>query len=563
MTIKRNRLSLLLIFSVIFSVIFFTFSSSIIYAQEAETPENQTPEENPSEPPDNRLQPPLKILLIGDSLINEGFGPQFEKKIKTFEGITIVRKGRYSTGLNRIDYFDWYAYTQQLINAEKPDILIIMIGANDGQGIVDDDGKVYALSDTENWNMAYTKRVNRFLNENRGSVKYIFWVGHPIPRTSDFYNKFIRMNSIYSSQCSQYSNTIYINSWNRFAINGKFSEYVTDNNGVSGIVKGSDGVHLTNHGGNILSDLVIDYLNQKINFGEPKAIVIQPTPKPVVIIPKAPVSKAKIPDIFIQEGSNTTNLSNLTLENSKAVKDLTLEILNVGSIQFTEDIDLSANELKDSFSQLDKFIKINQGEVEVDTAQLPQLNKPAKITIHNINLLETPVILKDGNLDEGNVSNIILENQTLSFNVTGFSRYTIKPSIGLTALPITKDQEVTTINGVTSDPNSLIIAKLPHNIAITVEKIESDGSFSVEVPIIGDKTTYSFEATFFNGLTETHTIEVIRPNGNKDILPISQKGNSLVLYIVITIIALLLTATTIILVKKYKTKKALITNETF
>ncbi|HOU75982.1 MAG TPA: DUF459 domain-containing protein [Candidatus Dojkabacteria bacterium] len=563
MTIKRNRLSLLLIFSVIFSVIFFTFSSSIIYAQEAETPENQTPEENPSEPPDNRLQPPLKILLIGDSLINEGFGPQFEKKIKTFEGITIVRKGRYSTGLNRIDYFDWYAYTQQLINAEKPDILIIMIGANDGQGIVDDDGKVYALSDTENWNMAYTKRVNRFLNENRGSVKYIFWVGHPIPRTSDFYNKFIRMNSIYSSQCSQYSNTIYINSWNRFAINGKFSEYVTDNNGVSGIVKGSDGVHLTNHGGNILSDLVIDYLNQKINFGEPKAIVIQPTPKPVVIIPKAPVSKAKIPDIFIQEGSNTTNLSNLTLENSKAVKDLTLEILNVGSIQFTEDIDLSANELKDSFSQLDKFIKINQGEVEVDTAQLPQLNKPAKITIHNINLLETPVILKDGNLDEGNVSNIILENQTLSFNVTGFSRYTIKPSIGLTALPITKDQEVTTINGVTSDPNSLIIAKLPHNIAITVEKIESDGSFSVEVPIIGDKTTYSFEVTFFNGLTETHTIEVIRPNGNKDILPISQKGNSLVLYIVITIIALLLTATTIILVKKYKTKKALITNETF
>lgn len=549
-----NLLPYLLILCTIFGFILTSPDNFSIFAQEENNPDNPTTEESTPEPTDNRLQPPLKILLIGDSLINEGFGPQFEKKIKTYEGMTIVRKGRYSTGLNRIDYFDWYAYTRELINAEKPNILIIMIGANDGQGIVDDDGKVYALSDTDNWNMAYTKRVNRFLNENRSSVKYIFWVGHPIPRTSDFYNKFIRMNSIYSSQCSQYSNTIYINSWSRFAVNGKFSEYVTDNNGISGIVKGSDGVHLTNHGGNILSDLVIDYLNQKINLGEPKAIVVQPTPKPVVVIPKAPISQAKIPEIFIQKGSNTTSFSNLTLENSKAVKDLTLDILNVGAIQFTEDVDLSANELKEIFSQLDSYVKINQGEVEIDTNQLPQLNKTAKVTIHNINLLQPPTILKDGEYVEGLVSNISLENQTLSFNVTGFSKYTIKPSTQLSYPAITNDQQVTTINGITTDPSAQITIRLAHNVTLLVENIDNNGNFKVEVPVIGDNSQYFFDIVYFNGLTENQTIEITRPSGNVIKPDMPQKGNNITLYIIITLIILALTLATFILTKKHKRK---------
>ena len=213
-----------------------------------------------------KLELPLKILLVGDSLILEGFGPQFDKMIKTYDGIELHRYGKYSTGLNKIDYFDWYSYTDELIDSIQPDILIIMIGANDGQAIVNTEGKSISLKDTENWNNAYRERVIRYLQLTNHRVEYVYWVGHPIPRDSNFYDKFERMNLIYKEESAKYSNVIYIDSWSRFAVDGKYSATLKDSAGVERTVKASDGVHLTTHGGNILSELVIEYLSEQVNF---------------------------------------------------------------------------------------------------------------------------------------------------------------------------------------------------------------------------------------------------------------------------------------------------------
>lgn len=215
-----------------------------------------------------KLNLPVKILLVGDSLVLEGFGPQFDKMLKNYEGIELHRYGKYSTGLNKIDYFDWYSYTDQLIDSIEPDILIIMIGANDGQGIVSVDGKNISFKDAENWNNAYRERVVRYLQLTNHKVKYIYWVGHPIPRDTNFYEKFERMNLIYKEESSKYSNVIYVDSWTRFAVDGKYSATLTDSQGIERTVKASDGVHLTTHGGNILSELVIEYLKEQVELSD-------------------------------------------------------------------------------------------------------------------------------------------------------------------------------------------------------------------------------------------------------------------------------------------------------
>jgi len=213
-----------------------------------------------------KLELPIKILLVGDSLVLEGFGPQFDKMIKNYEGIELHRYGKYSTGLNKIDYFDWYSYTDQLIDTIEPDILIIMIGANDGQGIVSVDGKNISFKDADNWNNSYRERVVRYLQLTNHRVKYIYWVGHPIPRDTNFYEKFERMNLIYKEECAKYPNAIYVDSWTRFSVDGKYSATLIDSQGVERTVKASDGVHLTTHGGNILSELVIESLKENVNL---------------------------------------------------------------------------------------------------------------------------------------------------------------------------------------------------------------------------------------------------------------------------------------------------------
>jgi hypothetical protein len=214
-------------------------------------------------PEENVLELPIKILLIGDSLIIEKFGPTAEQTLLTYEGVEVYREGHYSTGLNRVDYYDWFNRTRDLISSYQPDILILYVGANDGQNIRGFDGS-YGEWPSSNWDIIYENRVNTYLEEFSPQVEMIYWIGHPIPKTYSFQEKFSKMNELYKYGCDRFDNVIYVNSWDRFALDGKYSATVADDDGLVQYVKASDGVHLTYHGAKILTDLLISYLEEDI-----------------------------------------------------------------------------------------------------------------------------------------------------------------------------------------------------------------------------------------------------------------------------------------------------------
>ena len=63
---------------------------------------------------------PKKVLIAGDSMILEGFGFALERALKKFPGLSVVRAGKYSTGLSRPDYFDWMPYLRELSRRMPP-----------------------------------------------------------------------------------------------------------------------------------------------------------------------------------------------------------------------------------------------------------------------------------------------------------------------------------------------------------------------------------------------------------------------------------------------------------
>ncbi len=211
----------------------------------------QTPAEN------KKITTPVKVLLVGDSMMLVGFGPALENSLLKYNGVSVVREGAYSTGLNRIDYYDWFTKTDELIALHKPDILVVMFGGNDGQGIIDKNKKSYTFG-AEGWAEVYRERVNVYLTRTSSKVKKIYWVGHPITGNDDFLNKFLAMNPIYQSECAKFPNAVFVDSWKRFAVNGEFRQSIPDDNGLWQIAKQSDGVHVTDFGGRILSGLVIN-----------------------------------------------------------------------------------------------------------------------------------------------------------------------------------------------------------------------------------------------------------------------------------------------------------------
>lgn len=209
-----------------------------------------------------KLHSPYKFLLIGGSSMLEGMGPQFQSDLAKLPGMTIVREGRYSTGLNRTDYFDWFSYARELITKHKPQAIVLQFGGNDGQDIVDlSCGKKYRM-DNPKWDEIYRKRIDDFMRIlSTGGVKKIYWIELPIPRTDDFYRKFLQINRVQREVASRYAKVVYVETWQRFSTsNGKFASTLPDKNGKLGLVKHADGVHLTPHGARIMSDILQEYI---------------------------------------------------------------------------------------------------------------------------------------------------------------------------------------------------------------------------------------------------------------------------------------------------------------
>ena len=169
--------------------------------------------------------------------------------------------------------------------------------------------------------------------------------------------------------------------------------------------------------------------------------------------------------------------------------------------------------MKYIFNDLGKYVKIERGQVSIDTEFLPQLNKPATITIYNLNLLTTPEILKDGLENSDAVTNLNYEANTLSFDVNEFSTYTIKPKLIIYTPPKETTKEVVEINGRTSDSLTNIKIYLPYNIVTEITEFDEKGNFSFEVPLMGNSNQYKVVTTF-NGYQEETIISIRKIEDN-------------------------------------------------
>jgi len=214
-------------------------------------------------------KPLSKFLLIGDSIMY-AFGVEFENAARKsdFKFDEIKVDSKISTGLNRIDFFDWYARTPQLISKYNPDAVVVLFGGNDDQDILDKDGK-YRAELTPEWKAAYKERVERYAKLlNESSAKKVYWIGHPIsnvPRYSKFFTIF---NEIYQKVLETYPKIEFVDNWDTFAVNGKFNPIVANKSRKKGRVRTKDGYHFTHHGAKIIADNLIQKMNENGDLGK-------------------------------------------------------------------------------------------------------------------------------------------------------------------------------------------------------------------------------------------------------------------------------------------------------
>ncbi|MCU0547019.1 MAG: DUF459 domain-containing protein [Oscillatoriaceae cyanobacterium Prado104] len=203
-------------------------------------------------------RPYRKFLFLGDSVMLD-LGTQLQYSLKENYNIANTKIDyKVSSGLNRIDYYDWYARTRQVIGDYQPDVMVVIFGGNDTQDIADFQGKYRAIGSKE-WQKAYRERVDKYAKLLAASpVRKVYWIGQARSNKSHYRKLFPAMNEIYRDVSKSHPKITFISTWDTFAEGGEFAPVVADKYGKRGYVKVNDGLHFTLHGSRIVSDLIID-----------------------------------------------------------------------------------------------------------------------------------------------------------------------------------------------------------------------------------------------------------------------------------------------------------------
>lgn len=174
---------------------------------------------------------------------------------------------RISTGLTRPDYFNWPAHLASELDARQPEVMIIVFGANDAQGIQTPEGDIYQPFD-DGWVAEYRRRVAGTMDLLEAPGRRVFWVGQPIAQSFEYSQRMAELNTIYAEEAASRPWITYFDTWPLFTDeNGNYSAFLPDESGAVQNMRQGDGIHLSRPGGDRLARALLEAIGEEVNIG--------------------------------------------------------------------------------------------------------------------------------------------------------------------------------------------------------------------------------------------------------------------------------------------------------
>jgi len=199
-----------------------------------------------------------KVLILGDSLAATGFGALLERRLDAHPNVIAYRKARSSSGLARPDFYDWMGEAKRQVDARTPDVVVVIIGGNDGQDLTNKSGKgkrVHWKSD--GWSEAYRERVANFIDELRGEGRKVLWLGLPRTGTVSFEKKLNLIREVQINAMADYEDVEYFDTSPFFVDErGDLRRTADVGRKKNQALRADDGIHFTMAGAQYFADQV-------------------------------------------------------------------------------------------------------------------------------------------------------------------------------------------------------------------------------------------------------------------------------------------------------------------
>ena len=198
---------------------------------------------------------PLRVLIVGDSIGLDVGGP-LQSDLAGTGIVNAALDGRVSTGLTRPDYFNWPAELTADIRSTQPQVVVVMIGANDAQDFLGPPDVPYT---SPQWNTLYAQRVAQFMQIAGSGGATVVWVGMPPMQSAGLSAQMSDVNAVVQQQAVKaHPPVTYVSTDKSLGTaQGGYTAFVTNAAGQVVNVREPDGTHLTPGGGQVVAQQVI------------------------------------------------------------------------------------------------------------------------------------------------------------------------------------------------------------------------------------------------------------------------------------------------------------------
>jgi uncharacterized protein len=214
-----------------------------------------TPTTVPPNPKLPTAAEPLRVLIVGDS-IGIDLGDALQPDLAGTGVVSAALDGRVSTGLTRPDYFNWPAELTADLKSTRPQVVVIMIGANDAQDFLGPPDVPYT---SPQWNTLYAQRVAQFMQIAQSGGAAVLWVGMPPMQNPGLNAQMSDLNAVVQQQAAKTHPSVTYLSTDRSlgTAQGGYTAFITNGAGQVVNVRTPDGTHLTPGGGQVVAQQVM------------------------------------------------------------------------------------------------------------------------------------------------------------------------------------------------------------------------------------------------------------------------------------------------------------------
>ncbi|MBV1705111.1 MAG: DUF459 domain-containing protein, partial [Hyphomicrobiales bacterium] len=216
--------------------------------------------------------PTFHALVVGDDFGQE-LSAGLSAALADRPEAAVVDRARGTSGLVRADFYDWNKAGAALATGPDPfDVVLVMIGSNDAQAIVEAGKAEAPFSDA--WNTLYKARIDAFLAPFRKVGKPIVWVGLPPPRAKAYAAALLQVNGLQRAEATL-DGAQYVDVWDAYLDpSGAYSDFGPDIQGQNARLRTADGVHLTAAGERKLASFVETRVRSLLQGAAPKTDVV-------------------------------------------------------------------------------------------------------------------------------------------------------------------------------------------------------------------------------------------------------------------------------------------------